>query len=255
MSRVLNKKFIEQNCLFIRFGIRFPTQPKLTSIAYNRLVSKKLETISDVLYCRPTVLGSTFKGSNYPFMDFILASDEVTKLSKVIAGLMGIQLDPQGDKIPNIDKEATLDRMYSLVYHSNTLMANNISSDIFVDNIWFDHSKMDKIETLGYQELSNTPSNFSLSSNRQLASELEISKFKKKRRNKKLFCNNIDDLNTIGLKPYYLNDYNVLPYHLKRWISNMNDTHNFNNLIDVSNRKDSDALNLMLHGFRGFKKY
>lgn len=254
MSRVINKKFIEQNCLFIRMGVRFPAQPKLSSIEYNRLVSNKLGSISDVLYCRPTVLGSIFKGSNYPFMDFILASDEVTKLSKVITSLIGVQLEPRGDKIPTVDRTSSLNRIYSEIYKSNISTANNMNNELLLDNMWFNHSKMNKIETLGCQELENTLPYFSLSTTRKLPNELEISSFKNKSRRKKRFSNTIDDLNTIGLRPYYLNDYNVLPHHLKKWMSNMNDTDSFKKLVDVSKKTDSNALNLMLHGFKGFKK-
>lgn len=255
MSRVINKKFIEQNCLFIRMGIRFPVQPKLTSVEYNRLISNKLGTISDVLYCRPSVLGSTFKSSNYPFMDFILASDEVTKLSKVIASLIGIQLELRGNKIPITDRTTALNSIYSEIQESNTSITNKMSNECFVDDMWFDDSKMNTIETLGCQKVENVPSNFNLLTDRQLSSELEISRFKNGRKNNnKRFSNTIDDLNTIGLRPYYLNDYNVLPYYLKKWMSNMNDSDNFRKLVDVSKRPDSNALNLMLHGFKGFRK-
>ncbi|SMN22329.1 similar to Saccharomyces cerevisiae YPR134W MSS18 Nuclear encoded protein needed for efficient splicing of mitochondrial COX1 aI5beta intron [Maudiozyma saulgeensis] len=266
MSKLLNKVFFEQQCLFLRVSIRYPLEPKLTNIGYDRLIANKLSTFSDVLYCRPSFIGSTNLVSRYPVMEFVLTSNEINKLSKVMTSLVGLDVEKCTTDVPICDtlkQSKKLNDIFSSLQEENgnvdnfnngTLNSAKADHLTYTDDLFLDKSKMNSIDTVMFDTIENIPRNFKLSTvTKPIIKGDDTFKYKKNSYLSR-FDSNLADSPFLGLNICYFVDHNTLPLHLKEWVSNIEYTGNFQKLTDTSSIKDSNALNLLFHGFKGLKK-
>lgn len=258
--------FFEQHCLFLSVAIRYPLDPQLTNIGYNRLLYNTLSTFSDVLYCKPNFIGNTRTLSKFPIMELVLATNEINKLSKVMSSLIGLDAG-EGSVDQHVDDEFQQTERLNEIFSSlqgGDENVNSIKNDkkkfdenqylTYIDNMCLNKSKMDQIETITLNNMENIAPNFTLSAADKTLNKRNNEPKHSKSNIRHIFDNSLKGSPLLGLKTYYFVDYNTLPLHLKEWLNSIEHSDNFKKLADTSSSKDSKTLNLLLHGFKGLKK-
>lgn len=249
MSRLVDQAFIKNHCLFIRFLIKYPIYTNTSKISYDKNIVKSIERFSDILYCKPG--SNNGRSRQFPYIEMVLAANEIDKLSKVITQLRALgTFEHSSSERP---KEEVLD---SLLERINEFESNENKKTPYiynkVDNLYLDKYKQQFIIDVNFTKFRYNNKNLLLQWDDPSGLDKNDSIL-----NDKIYFNAFKDYKPqkylLGVSPLYFNSVHQLTQGLKEWLYDIDKVHDSKAMTDITNSVDKNTLDVLLHGFKGFK--
>lgn len=256
MSGAVSKSaLIKGQSLFLRLGIHPPQVQRLTHTAYSRYVFNSINTFADVMYCRPSFAAGTLIQTRTAYLDVVLSSTEdVSRLSSVMASLVGIDMSVVGLSKPLETKTETLEKLYSNLGNSpaGSTGTHNPQETVEVNGIYVSQVQGETIHTAQGECLANTQRNFEMCGWDELTDPSATTPDKiihQKDYSPGRFLNP----DVIGISTTYFNNVRNLSVGMRHWLYGIDILDKNGTRFDHAlHKEDKHALDIMLHGFKGF---
>ena len=256
MSGAVSKSaLIKGQSLFLRLGIHPPQVQRLTHTAYSRYVFNSINAFADVMYCRPSFAAGTLIQTRTAYLDVVLSSTEdVSRLSSVMAGLVGIDMAMVGLSKPLETKTEILRTLHN--YLGNSPAGSTGTRDpqdaVEVNGIYVSRAQGETIYTAQGESLANNRRNFEMCGWEELndqSADIPHNIIHQKDYSSGRLLNP----DVIGISTTYFNNVNNIPAGMRHWLYGLNILDKNGTRIDHAlSKEDKHALDIMLHGFKGF---
>lgn len=251
MSGRASKLLIRERSLFLRLNVQPPRTQRLTHSAYSKYVFDSIGTFADVLYCRPSFVADNMVQTQKSHMDMVLASSgDLSRLSAVIASLVGIDTVRVGRSKPLESKSEILERLYTSLDQGQNRDHNG--NNIMIDGIYVNRAQGKRITTVQGTVMPNIEHNFQLKGWEQISDQNAVSLpriYQRKRDDTGVLGNP----EAIGISAAYFNEVQYLPPRIRHWLYGIDNLETpAKGLEHKLSRKDKHSLDIMLHGFKGF---